>query len=184
MPQQEAAGCQGESANITGGIVWSMNENGSMQTASHTTSMKNPPKLLDQVRYALRTRHYSYRTEKCYIQWIKSYILFHDKRHPAELAENHINQYLTHLAVDKKVAASTQNQSLCAIVFLYKNVLKIDLGDFGPLIWAKKPQRLPVVLSKQEVKQIMEYLHGKTWIIANLLYGSGLRLNECLRLRG
>lgn len=145
--------------------------------------VEKPPKLIDQVRYALRTRHYSFKTEKAYIDWIKKYIFFHNKQHPLELGERHINRFLTHLAVQKKVAASTQNQALCALVFLYKPVLGKELGDFGTLIWAKKPQRLPVVLTKSEVKSILDNLYGPPWLLANLLYGAGLRLNECPRLR-
>lgn len=141
------------------------------------------PKLLTQVRIELRTRHYSLKTERDYVKWIRNYILFHQKQHPKTLNEVHINQYLSHLAVDRHVSASTQNQALCALVFLYKHVLKMDLDDFGPMVWAKKSQRIPVVLSKKEVKLVLSFLHGKSWLIANLLYGSGLRLIECLRLR-
>lgn len=141
------------------------------------------PKLIDQVRHALRTRHYSYATEKSYIQWIKQYIYFHNITHPKDLEEEHIGQFLTHLAVKKKVSSSTQNQVLCAVVFLYKQVLKKDLGDFGPLVRAKKPKKIPVVFTRDEVKVIMDHLTGTYWIMAMLLYGVGLRLRECLQLR-
>ncbi len=120
-------------------------------------SDQNPPKLLDQVRGVLRTKHYSMRTEESYIDWIRRYILFHNKRgsnarlkwrHPAEMGEKEISEFLTHLAVNEHVAASTQNQALSAILFLYRHVLKQDIGQLGELTWAKKPETLPVVLSK------------------------------------
>lgn len=141
------------------------------------------PKLLDEVRNALRTKHYSMKTEKAYVHWIKRFILFHNKRHPKEMGEIEINQFITHLAVKEKVSASTQNQALCAIVFLYKHVLKIELGDFGSITWAKKREREPVVFTKTETKAILAQMSGTNWIMANLLYGAGLRLTECLQLR-
>jgi len=143
----------------------------------------HPPKLLEQVKQSLRTKHYSYRTEKSYISWIKQFVLFHGKRHPKDMGEKEISEFLTHLAVKRRVSSSTQNQALCAIVFLYKHVLKKELGDFGDLIWAKKPTSIPVVLTKKEVKSILSELHGKPYLIGHLLYGSGLRLIEVLRLR-
>jgi len=142
-----------------------------------------PLKLLDQVQQTIRTKHYSYRTEKSYVGWIKQFIMFNGKKHPKDMGETEINTFLTHLAVKRKVSASTQNQALCAIVFLYKHVLKRNLGDFGPLTWAKKPRKLPVVLSKSEITSLMKNLKGTYWIMAMLLYGAGLRLMECLRLR-
>ena len=151
--------------------------------ATITSLSQKQPKLLDRVRHSLRTLHYSRNTEQTYIKWIKEYIFFHHKRHPLDLGEQEINRFLTHLAVNKKVAASTQNQALCALVFLYKHVLKKELGDFGTITWAKKSQRLPVVLTPREVKAVLDHLHGVPWIMANLLYGSGLRLTECLQLR-
>ncbi len=143
----------------------------------------NKPKLLTQVQEAIRTRHYSLRTEEAYLNWIKRFILFHNKRHPTEMAEQEINQYLTYLAVKGRVAASTQNQALCAILFLYKEVLKKEIGYLEDITWAKKPKRLPVVFTQTEVKAVIRQLEGVKWIMANLLYGSGLRLMECLRLR-
>ncbi|MFO7890780.1 MAG: phage integrase N-terminal SAM-like domain-containing protein, partial [bacterium] len=148
-----------------------------------TANTARPPKLLDQVRQSLRTKHYSYRTEKSYVGWIRQFILFHGKRHPKDMGEEEINKFLTHLAVKRNVSASTQNQALCAIVFLYKHVLKKELGDFGDLVWAKKPTSIPVVLTKKEVKTILSELHGKPYLIGHLLYGSGLRLIEVLGLR-
>jgi integron integrase len=148
-----------------------------MDRNSHTNV-----KLLDQVRNALRTRHYSHSTEKVYVRWIYEYIVFHNRQHPAELDERHINQFLSHLAVHKNVAASTQNQALCSLVFLYKHVLCQEIGKLD-LVWAKRPKRLPNVLSKHQVKMVMAKLTGRDWLMGMMLYGSGLRLNECLNLR-
>ena len=141
------------------------------------------PKLLDQVRYAARVRHLSYRTEQAYVHWIRRFILFHKKRHPGEMDETHVSEFLTFLAVRKHVAASTQNQALSAVLFLYRDVLKRELGWVDNVERAKKPSRLPVVFSKKEVESILLRLEGAKWLMASLLYGSGLRLMECLRLR-
>jgi integron integrase len=141
------------------------------------------PKLLEQVRNELRTRHYSYRTEQTYLQWIKQFILFHGKRHPSLLASEDIGSFLTHLAVQRTVAASTQNQALAALLFLYKHVLRIDLPRLENVARAKKPVRLPTVLTRDEVNAVLSQLTPTKWLMAGLLYGSGLRLNECLRLR-
>jgi len=141
------------------------------------------PKLLDQVRYALRTRHYSKRTEDSYVAWIRRYIFFHNLRHPAEMAEAEVNQFLTHLAIKEKVSASTQNQALSALLFLYRYVLDRPLGQLGEVIRARKSKRLPVVLTRDEVKAIFRRLRGEQRLIAVLMYGTGMRLMECLRLR-
>jgi integrase len=141
------------------------------------------PRLLDQVRDVIRLKHYSIRTEHTYIDWIRRYILFHNKQHPKLLGERHINGFLTHLAVKRKVASSTQNQALCAIVFLYRDVLKIKLGEFGDIAWAKKPVKLPVVFTRQEIKQVLLQLDGVNWLMGQVLYGAGLRVMECVRLR-
>ena len=143
----------------------------------------NKPKLLTQLSQAIRARHYSRSTEATYIHWIKRFIFFHHVRHPQEMAEPEINAFLTHLAVNEHVSASTQNQALCAIVFLYKYVLGRKVGDIGEVIRARKPVRLPVVMTKAEVKAVLENLKGDKWIIAYLMYGAGLRLMECLHLR-
>ena len=140
-------------------------------------------KLLDQVCHVIRMKHYSYRTEESYVNWIKRFILYHKKRHPKDMGEREIAQFISHLAVTGNVAASTQNQALNAIVFLYKQVLRIDLGDFGKMERAKRSRRLPSVLTRNEVKQILCLLEGANAIKAGLLYGCGLRLRECLRLR-
>jgi len=140
-------------------------------------------KLLIQLRDEIRTRHYSIRTEEAYTQWVKRFILFHNKRHPAEMGADEISSFLTHLAVYERVAASTQNQALNAIIFLYKEVLKLELNNLSNLIRAKRPEKLPVVLNKDEIEKILPNLDGVYHLIAGLLYGSGLRLLECLRMR-
>ena len=118
------------------------------------------PRLLDLVRNVIRCKHYSIRTEHSYIDWIKRYIHFHDKQHPEKLNETHISAFLTHLAVDKKVASSTQNQALCALIFLYRQVLNREIGDFDNLIRAKRPAKLPVVLTREEVRNVLLNLDG------------------------
>jgi len=142
-----------------------------------------PIRLLDRVRAATRTRHYSIRTEDSYCDWTRRFILFHGKRHPSDLGVPEINAFLSHLAVSENVAASTQNQALNALVFLYRHVLYQDLeGEIQP-IRAKAPERLPTVLTRVEVRALMEQLSGVQHLMAQSLYGSGLRLLECLRLR-
>jgi integron integrase len=140
-------------------------------------------KLLDEVRDTIRLRHYSIRTEEAYLNWIKKFILFHGKKHPMEMGEKEITGFLTSLAVKENISSSSQNQALCAIIFLYKNVLKKDAGNLGDIVWAKMPKRLPVVLAREEVKEILDALEGIYLLTASLLYGTGMRLLECLRLR-
>ncbi len=140
-------------------------------------------KLLDDVRNVLRVRHYSFETEKIYVYWIRKYIYFHNIRHPKEMGAAEVEAFLTYLAVEKTVAASTQNQALFALLFLYREVLKINLPWLEEFTPAKKSDRVPVVFTKEEVKQVLEQLKGTNWLIGNLLYGSGLRLIEALRLR-
>ncbi|ASC69404.1 Integrase/recombinase [Halomicronema hongdechloris C2206] len=142
-----------------------------------------PRKLLDQVRDQIRLKHYSYRTEQTYVYWIRRYILFHQKRHPAEMGEAELEAFLTHLAVVGKVSASTQNQALNAVVFLYRQVLKQDLGVDINAVRAKRSRHLPTVLTPDEVNSVLQNLSGSYQLVAKLLYGSGLRLNEALRLR-
>ena len=141
------------------------------------------PRLMDEMREALTSRHYSKRTEQAYCLWTKRFIYFHKLRHPADMGEVEINEYLTHLAVDDKVSASTQNQALSALLFLYRNVLGRDVHDLGDVIRARKPRRLPVVMTRDEVKAVLAEMDGETWLMASLLYGAGMRLMECLRLR-
>jgi integron integrase len=144
---------------------------------------RNKPKLLDQVRDVIRRKHFSIRTEQAYVDWIRRFILFHDKRHPREMAEAEVTQFLTYLAREGRVAASTQNQALSALLFLYKDVLKQEIGWLEGVERAKTPARLPVVLTRDEVHKIFAHLHGTHRLMAGLLYGSGLRLMECVRLR-
>src|SRR5574337_680684 len=142
-----------------------------------------PPRLLDQVREALRVRHYSMRTEKAYLQWIRRFILFHGKRHPREMGAVEVERFLTWLAVEGGVSASTQGQALAALLFLYKQVLGMDLPWLDEVVRAKRPQRLPTVLTAEEVSALLARLEGVHALMANLLYGTGMRLMECLRLR-
>ncbi|WP_029215030.1 integron integrase [Kallotenue papyrolyticum] len=142
-----------------------------------------PPKLLDQVRRALRVKHYAIRTEEAYIQWIKRYILFHDKRHPSEMNIPEIEAFFTHLAVHDQVTASTQNQALAALLFLYRQVLHQELERPIDAVRAKAPQRLPTVLSRAEVQAVLAQLQEPYQVMAHLMYGAGLRLMECVRLR-
>jgi site-specific recombinase XerD len=135
------------------------------------------------LRVAIRAKHYSLRTEDTYVQWIRRFIVFHNKRHPQAMGAVEVQQFLTDLAVTHQVAASTQNQALSALVFLYKEVLHQDFGWLDDVVRAKKPTKLPVVLTRDEVKRIFQHLSGASWLIASLLYGAGLRLMECLRLR-
>jgi len=157
---------------------------GSLSTV-HETRAPGPPKprLLDRVRAALRIRHYSRRTEKAYVAWIRRYILFHGKRHPVEMGAPELTRFLSSLAVDGKVAASTQNQALSALLFLYREVLELDLPWLADVVRAKRPQRLPVVLTREEVRATLQPLQGVPRLMAHLLYGAGLRLLECCRLR-
>jgi integron integrase len=140
-------------------------------------------RLLDRVRDRVRVLHYSIRTEDAYTQWIKRFILFHGKRHPQEMGTPEVETFLTHLAVDRDVAASTQNQALSAILFLYREVLGRPLDELGRIAPARRPERLPTVLTRDEVRSVLDQLDGTAWLMASLLYGSGLRLMECLRLR-
>jgi len=141
------------------------------------------PRLLDRVRQAIRTRHYSRRTEEAYVHWIRKYIVFHGKRHPSGLGAAEISAFLTWLAVRQAVSASTQNQALSALLFLYRHVLGQEIGDVPQAVRARTPERLPVVLSREEVAAVLAQLTGTMKLVVTLLYGAGLRLRECLDLR-
>jgi len=154
-----------------------------MFQSNGTTRRSQQPKLLEQVREAIRARHYSLRTEEAYVQWIRRFILFHDRRHPLEMGAQEVQQFLTDLAVTHRVAAATQNQALSAILFVYKVVLHQDIDRIEDVVRAKKPKKLPVVLTRDEVKAVLQHCTGSTWLMASLLYGAGLRLMECLCLR-
>jgi len=141
------------------------------------------PRLLNQVRDEMRRRHYSPRTEETYISWIKRYIRFHGIRHPSEMNKPEIEAFLTHLATKRHVGVSTQNQAFSAILFLYRDVLHLEFEWLDSVVRAKKRRRLPVVMSRDEVRKVLEQLEGTPWLASMLMYGSGLRLLECLRLR-
>jgi integron integrase len=153
-----------------------------MQYPSENLS-KQEPKLLDQVRGKIRLKHYSIRTEQAYTDWIKRFILHFGKKHPRDMGAAEVEQFLTHLAVNGRVSASTQNQAKCALLFLYKEVLAIELPWLGNVEQAKVPKRLPVVLTRDEIQAILSRLTGTQWLITSLLYGTGMRIMECLRLR-
>jgi integron integrase len=150
---------------------------------SLAVAVPQPPRLLDRLRAACRVRHYSLRTEDAYHDWARRFILFHGKRHPLEMGAAEINAFLTDLAVNGRVSASTQNQAFSALLFLYQKVLEVDPGQIVGMIRAQRPKRLPVVLTKAEVHRVLAQLDGIHQLIARLLYGSGLRLLEGLRLR-
>jgi integron integrase len=138
---------------------------------------------MERVRAAIRARHFSARTEDAYCLWIRRFIRFHGTRHPSTMGATEVNAFLTALAVDRGVSASTQGQALAALLFLYVHVLNTPVGDLGNVVRAKRPVRLPVVLTRSEVRAVLAQLRGVPWLVAGLLYGAGLRLNEALRLR-
>jgi integron integrase len=151
--------------------------------SENTPSVPPPPKLLDQVRDKIRVKHYSIRTETQYLQWIKRFIFFHGKRHPRDLGAVEVEAFLSHLATEGNVSASTQKQALSALLFLYREVLGVVLPWMDTMVRAKKPQRLPVVLNRSEIALVMERMEGTYSLMARLLYGTGMRLMECCRLR-
>ncbi len=152
-------------------------------TESSSRDTPSRPKLLDRVKMRMRVRQYSPRTEKAYVGWIRRFILFHGRRHPGEMGEREVTEFLTHLATERRVAASTQNQALSALLFLYVEVLDRNLGEIDSIPHARRPVRVPVVLSRFEVAAILTRMQGPRWLAATLLYGAGLRVIECLRLR-
>jgi integron integrase len=145
--------------------------------------MSDTPRLLDAVRAEIGLRHYSFRTEKAYVEWIVRFIRFHGRRHPRQLGGEEVRQYLSHLATERHISPATQAQALSALLFLYKRVLKVDLPWIDNVVRAHRPKRLPTVLDKAEARRVIDHLRGDHWLIAGLLYGSGLRLLEALRLR-
>jgi len=165
-------------------IGWALEDTiGSWAIRETTGSKGPPPKLLDRVRDELRLRHYSHRTEQAYLSWIRRFVLFHGKRHPTSMGEVEVTHFLSHLARERRVSASTQNQALGALLFLYGVVLGRELPWLDNLVRAKRPARLPVVLMRQEVVAILDKMQGIPRLMASLLYGAGLRLLECARLR-
>jgi site-specific recombinase XerD len=157
------------------GAIWAVREPDSTPS--------RPPRLFDRVREAARVRHYSRRTETTYAAWIRRFIVFHGKRHPAEMGAPEITRFLSSLAVEGNVAASTQNQALSALLFLYRDVLEQDLPWLDDVVRAKRPARLPVVLTRDEVRTLLLQMRGVPRLMTTLLYGAGLRLLECARLR-
>ena len=147
------------------------------------TTPPRQPKLLERMRIHLRTRHYSIRTEEAYVDWARRFIVFHGKRHPRDMGAAEVEAFLSHLAVERHVSASTQNQAKAALLYLYKQVLEIDLPWLNEVVQAKRPKRLPVVLTPTEVRELLLHMDGTTGLIAQLLYGTGMRLLEALRLR-
>lgn len=147
------------------------------------THSPKKPRLLQRVRNTCRRRHLSIHTEKAYVNWIKRFVLFHNKTHPANLDHRHITEYLTYLATERHAAASTQNQALSALLFLYHHVLEVDPGKIDSFEYARRPKRLPVVLSQREVRRLVNHMADTNGLAASLLYGSGLRLIEGLRLK-
>ena len=141
------------------------------------------PRLLDRVRNEIRVRHMARSTERLYVNWIRRFILFHNKRHPLEMGKAEVTAFLTHLAVDGNVSSSTQNQALCALLFLYREVLEQKFGWLEDVVRAKPSGRVPVVLAHDEARAVLLLLDGVNWLIGKILYGSGLRVMECLRLR-
>lgn len=148
-----------------------------------TNSSPQAKKLLDQVSDAIRIKHYSFRTEKTYVEWIKRFILFHNKRHPKEMGADEIQAFIAHLATERTVSASTQNQALSAVMFLYRHVLKKDVDIPSDSFRAQKSKTLPVVLTQQEALAVIKNMTGVAQLMTKILYGSGIRLAECLRLR-
>jgi site-specific recombinase XerD len=142
-----------------------------------------PPRLLDRMREVIRVRHYSIRTEDTYVHWARRFILFHDKRHPLDMGAAEVAAFLTHLAVQRGVSPATQNQAKAALLFLYREVLQLQLPWLAEVVAAKEQRRLPVVLTPSEVRALLHELSGTTGLVASLLYGTGMRLLEGLRLR-
>lgn len=163
-------------------IIPRMSQPGLIKSVTAQPS-KEKPKLLHQVRAVLRARHLSVRTEQAYVQWIRRFILFHHKRHPLEMGEEEIREFISDLAVNAKISASTQTVALSALLFLYRDVLKRELPYVHNIERAKQRKKLPVVFTRAELKTVLEGMSGTSQLIASLLYGSGMRLMECLRLR-
>ncbi|MFC1707514.1 integron integrase [Planctomycetota bacterium] len=154
-----------------------------MSASPNRQGVPGSPRFLDRVRAAMRVRHRSRRTEQAYVGWIRRFILFHGKRHPEEMGAEEVERFLSYLATHRRVSASTQNQALCALLFLYREILKRPIDALGNIVRAKRPKNRPVVMTRPEVRSVLARLVGVHWLIAGLLYGSGLRLLECLRLR-
>ena len=154
-----------------------------MNSLDDEASIRPAPRLLDQVRERIRVKHYSLRTEKAYVDWVRRYVVFHERRHPREMGAAQVEAFLSYLAVRRHVSASTQNQAKAALLFLYKEVFDTALPWLEEIVQARVARRLPVVLTSREVKSLLDQLNGTMWLVASLLYGTGMRLLEGLRLR-
>ena len=165
------------------GVVRVRSRGGTAHACASWVSDAQPPKLLDKVRQAIRARHLSPRTEEAYVHWIRRFIVHHGKRHPREMGATEVTQFLTDLAVRRRMSASTANQALSALLFLYRHVVAKDLGRIEDLPRGRPPARLPVVLTRDEVRRVLTRLNGVVWLVVALLYGAGLRITECLELR-
>jgi integron integrase len=163
-----------------GGVMGYTDENAGV---TEDGSKEQKPRLIEDVRRKLRTRHYSLRTEQAYVGWIRRFILANGRRHPRVMGEAEVERFLSTLATEGDVAAGTQNQALSALLFLYRHVLRVDLPWMASVVRAKRPRRVPTVLSRDEVQRLLAAMDGRTWLLASLLYGTGMRLLECLRLR-
>ena len=152
-------------------------------SAADQMRWRRRPKLIEELRQVLRSKHYSRRTEQSYCNWVKRFLRFHKMRHPDKMGEAEINAFLSHLALRRKVSVSTQNQALSAILFLYKCVVKKEIRNLGDVIRARRPKHLPVVMTRDEVTDVLNHLEGQAWLMCSLMYGAGLRLTECLELR-
>ncbi len=172
----------GETVDVETSLLVATGQNPGHKSEAHT-EVASSQALLNQVRQAIRRKHYSNKTEEAYVGWIKRFVFFHHKRHPSEMAEQEIGQCLSHLATRSRVSASTQNQALNAVLFLYHEVLGKEIGYVKGVVRAEQSHRLPVVLTREEVKTLLRQLNGTVWLMATLLYGAGLRLMECCRLR-
>jgi integron integrase len=171
------------SAAVGGGRTPGLSCSGEGRGGGNGPGEPRKPKLLEQVRGVIRARHYSLRTEEAYVSWMRRFIVFNGKRHPRDIGMQEVQQFLTHLAVEGRVAASTQSQALSAILFLYQQVLKQDIGWIDEVVHAKQPRRVPVVLTPDEVAAVLRHLSATTRIMATLPYGAGMRLMECIRLQ-
>jgi len=160
-----------------------LQENSRRKSRPKPQSGRSEPSLMVRYHEALQSRHYSISTEKAYSRWVVRFISYHKMKHPRDMAEKEINQFLSHLAVDTKVGASSQNQALAALLFLYRTLFGQEVGDLGELIRARTSERIPVVMTRSEVRIILDLMHGRNRLMAELIYGCGLRLNECLNLR-
>lgn len=176
-------GLDGRKGGVTASRADTAEAGGRHGEAGALTGPGGKPRLLDQVRGRLRAKHYSLRTEQAYVAWVRRFIVANGKRHPRELEGRHVEAFLTGLATRGQVAAGTQNQALAALLFLYREVLKVELPWMDSVVRAKRPRRLPVVLSTEEVRRLLAAIDERTWLMAALLYGTGMRLMECLRLR-